>query len=129
MQHNERTLVLELITQRVVLVVLEGGLPHGEALVGDDEADLVLAVHGDLRADKVEVELELLVLLVAQQLLPALVVKGVEAVEVQLLLLLEPDCGAEGERERRRGIAQRNCAAGRRGAHSASRSPSRGRPP
>lgn len=89
MQHHERTLVLELIPQRVVLVVLEGGLPHGEALVGDDEADLVLAVHGDLRADKVEVELELLVLLVAQQLLPALVVKGVEAVEVQLLLLVE----------------------------------------
>ena len=48
---------------------------------------------------ELEVELELLVVVLAEQLLPALVVVRVEAVEVQLLLLLEPDCGAEGVSE------------------------------
>ena len=94
---------------------------------GVREACSALA-HRHAARRELEIELELLVVVLAEQLLPALVVVRVEAVEVQLLLFLEPDC------RRRASVSdgaelQRNCAAGRRGAHSASRSPSRGRPP
>ena len=56
-----------------------------------DALDLVPSEGGDLGALEVEVELKLLVLVVAEQLLAALVVVRIEALEVQLLLLVKRD--------------------------------------
>mmetsp|Transcript_22209 Transcript_22209/g.71454 ORF Transcript_22209/g.71454 Transcript_22209/m.71454 type:complete len:312 (+) Transcript_22209:212-1147(+) len=89
-QHHRRARCLELATERVVLAVREEGLAHDEALVGDEVLDLVLREGRDPRPLELQVRLERLVLGIAQHRL-LVVVKGVEAVEVELLLLVEPD--------------------------------------
>ena len=81
--------LLERQAERIVLGVAEHGLAHLVALVGEEVADLVLRVGHDPARRELEVHLELLVLVVRQERLAALVVVGVEALQVQLLLLVE----------------------------------------
>ena len=100
MQRHRRAELLELQAQRVVLVVGEHGLAHPEALVGEQVPDLVLGVRHDAALGELEGHLELLVFVGSENLLATLVVEGVDALQVELLLLVEP------ERHRRAGIVE-----------------------
>eukprot|EP00964_Phaeocystis_antarctica_P091685 scaffold58849_cov70-Phaeocystis_antarctica.AAC.8 len=99
-QRHRRAELLELQAQRVVLVVGEHGLAHPEALVGEQVPDLVLGVRHDPALGELEGHLELLVFVGSENLLATLVVEGVDALQVELLLLVEP------ERHRRAGIVE-----------------------